>query len=313
MTKSNFHENLFLSVPYGSISPWFITGLVDAEGSFIINIIKDDSRRLGFLVLFQFEIALNEKDKALLEMLKEYFGVGNIFYNSKDDTFRLKVSNLDQLHDIIIPHFDEYYLLTKKRSDFELFKSIINIIKNKDHLTRDGLQAIVNFKASMNSGLTDKIKNLFPNTVPANRPEFKVENIPDSNWLAGFSEGESCFFVSIYKSTKSKLGLAVQLVFKITQHSRDEELLNKIAEFLACGRVEKRSGDACDYVVNSIKEFDSKVITFFTQYPLLGLKSLNFNDFKKVFELMKTKQHLTEQGLAKIKEIKAGMNTNRGQ
>jgi hypothetical protein len=105
----------------------------------------------------------------------------------------------------------------------------------------------------------------------------------------------------------------VQLVFKITQHSRDEELLNKIAEFLACGRVEKRSGDACDYVVNSIKEFDSQVIPFFTQYPLLGLKSLNFNDFKKVFELMKTKQHLTEEGLAKIKEIKAGMNTNRGQ
>ena len=82
MTKSNFlgyAENLFLSVSYGSISPWFITGLADAEGSFIINIIKDDSRRLGFLVLFQFEIALNEKDKALLEMLKEYFGVGNIF------------------------------------------------------------------------------------------------------------------------------------------------------------------------------------------------------------------------------------------
>lgn len=312
MKKSNFNDNLFPSISCGSISPWFITGLVDAEGSFIVNIIKDDSRRLGFLVLFQFEIGLNEKDKVLLEMLKEYFGVGNIFYNSKDETFRLKVSNLDQLHDIIIPHFDKYYLLTKKRSDFELFKSIINIIKSKDHLTRGGLQAIVNLKASMNSGLTDKVKNLFPNTVPVNRPEFKVENIPDSNWLAGFSEGESCFFVSIYKSTKSKLGLAVQLVFKITQHSRDEELLYKIAEFLACGRVEKRSGDACDYVVNSIKEFESKVIAFFTQYPLLGLKSLNFNDFKKVFELMKTKQHLTEQGLAKIKEIKAGMNTNRG-
>lgn len=157
-----------------------------------------------------------------------------------------------------------------------MFKSIISIIKNKDHLTKEGLQAVVNLKASMNTGLTEKITDLFPNIVPVNRPKFKVENIPDPNWLAGFAEGESCFFVSIYKSLKSKLGLAVQLVFKITQHSRDKELLNKISEFLTCGRVEKRSGDACDYVVNSIKEFDGKIIPFFIKYPLLGSKSLNF-------------------------------------
>lgn len=100
----------------GCISPWFITGLVDAEGSFIVNIVKDNSRSLGFLILIHFEIALNEKDKILLEMLKEYFGIGNIFFNSHDNTYKLKVSNLDQIHDIIIPHFDKYYLLTQKRS-----------------------------------------------------------------------------------------------------------------------------------------------------------------------------------------------------
>ena len=78
----------------GCISPWFITGLVDAEGSFIVNIVKDNSRSLGFLILIHFEIALNEKDKILLEMLKEYFGIGNIFFNSHDNTYKLKEGDI---------------------------------------------------------------------------------------------------------------------------------------------------------------------------------------------------------------------------
>jgi len=89
-------------------------------------------------------------------------------------------------------------------------------------------------------------------------------------------------------------------------------LLNTIAQFLDCGRVELRSsGDACDFSVNSIKDFKNKIIPFFSNYPLYGSKSLNYADFVKVFELMDAKKHLTEEGLAAIKEIRAGMNTNR--
>lgn len=274
-----------------TVNPWFITGLVDAEGSFVVNIVKKDR---SFSAIVSFEIALNEKDKNILEMLKEYFSVGNIFYNSCDNTYKWKVSSIDQLYNIIIPHFNKYYLLTQKRADFELFASIVKTIKGKDHLSTKGLQDIVNLKASMNLGLTEKVKIYFPDTIPVNRPKFKNMSIPDPNWLAGFAEGESCFFVSIYNSSKSKIGLAVQLVFKITQHSRDQELLHSIAQFLDCGRVEKRSGDACDFTVNSIKDFNDKIIPFFLKYSLLGSKYLNFNDFKKVLELMVIKEHLTE-------------------
>lgn len=106
--------------------------------------------------------------------------------------------------------------------------------------------------------------------------------------------------------------MAVQLALIITQHSRDKELLNIIAQFLECGRVEVRSsGGGCDFTVNSIKDFKNKIIPFFSEYPLLGTKSLNYNDFVKVFRLMNTKKHLTEEGLATIIKIKSGMNTGR--
>lgn len=55
-----------------------------------------------------------------------------------------------------------YPLLTQKSVDFFLFKQIIDLINNKAHLTVEGLNQIVNLKASMNLGLSDKLKLEFP-------------------------------------------------------------------------------------------------------------------------------------------------------
>jgi len=41
---------------------------------------------------------------------------------------------------------------------------------------------------------------------------------------------------------------------------------------------------------------------------LQGVKAKNYENFKKVAELMKSKSHLTESGLEEIKSIKSEMN-----
>jgi len=41
-------------------------------------------------------------------------------------------------------------LLTQKAADFLLFKQAVKFVKNKSHLTTEGLNQIVNIKASMN-------------------------------------------------------------------------------------------------------------------------------------------------------------------
>ena len=293
------------------VNPWFITGLVDAEGSFIVHVVKDDSRILGYFVLASFELALNVKDRLLLNLLQETLGnAGNIYYNPQDDTYKYKVSNIEGLINFVIPHFQKYPLLTQKRADFELFVRIVQIINKKEHLTLKGLQEIINLKASLNLGLSKKLLDTFK-VVPVERPKFNPTLISDPAWFAGFCEGESCFFISISKSPKSKLGWAVQLVFKITQHSRDIQLLQLIKDFLDCGRVEKRAGFAADFTVTSIKDIEGKILTFFDKYPLLGSKLLNLKDFNEAFKIMKVKGHLTEEGLNKIRVIKAGMNTGR--
>ncbi len=115
----------------------------------------------------------------------------------------------------------------------------------------------------MNLGICNKIKAFFPKTVVVARPKVINKQIPNPYWLSGFVQGEGCFFISIYKSQKSKLGLSVQLVFKITQHSRDIVLLKTIAIYFNCGRVVKRNTNACDFTVNCFKDFQDKVVPFF--------------------------------------------------
>ena len=64
--------------------------------------------------------------------------------------------------DVIIEHFNNYPLITKKKyKDFELFKQAIILIKDKKHLTIEGFNQILAIRASMNKGLPLVLKKLF--------------------------------------------------------------------------------------------------------------------------------------------------------
>lgn len=291
---------------------WFVSGLVDAEGSFGVNLVKKESSKIGYSVLIYFEIGLNKKDKQLLETVNQVLGVEkSLYYNKSDDTLKLKISNLDELINNVIPYFKKYPLFTQKRVDFQLMCKVVEIVQEKRHLTIEGLNDILSIKAAMNLGLSDKLKDEFLNIKPLTRLTVDT-GIPNKDWLAGFMEGESCFYVSVYNSPKSKLNYAVQLVFKITQHIRDKVLLENISKLLECGRVEiRKSGDACDFTVTSFNEFKKYMIPYWENYPLIGHKSNDYIDFKRVYEIMLTKGHLTDEGLTKIVDIKNSMNTKR--
>jgi len=88
---------------------------------------------------------------------------------------------------------------------------------NKEHNSLEGIQKIVGFKASLNWGLSEKLKKAFPDIVSTKRPH----NISEAMYkkfspqrVAGFCIGESNFFITVQKS-KTKSGLAVWLRFSI--------------------------------------------------------------------------------------------------
>ena len=208
---------------------------------------------------------------------------------------------------IIIDHFERYPLITQKRSDYELFKQVFYIIKNKEHLTMDGLNKIVAIRASWNLGLSvaARIKAAFPAIIPIQRPLTLDQKISDPYWLAGFTTGEGCFFVSIPKSKSHKLGTVIQLRFHLAQHNRDSQLIESLVEYLGCGKVYRRSG-AVDFTVTTFSDLTCKVLPFFLEHLIEGVKSKDFEDFCKVADIMKEKGHLTTEGWApRLKYLKS--------
>ena len=117
--------------------------------------------------------------------------------------------------------------------------------------------------------------------------------------------------VTIRKSSTHLTGSQVELVFQINQHSRDEQLMISLAEYLKCGVISKHSKNAIVFKVTKFSDLNQNIIPFFSRYPIIGVKSKDFADFCKVAELMQNKEHLTASGLDQIRQIKAGMNTGR--
>jgi len=92
------------------------------------------------------------------------------------------VSSLKDLDNVIIPHFDKYSLISSpKQADFELFKMIIYIIKDRKHITIEGLHRIIAIKASLNLGLSDNLKSNFSSIIPVARPLVVNQQIKDPN------------------------------------------------------------------------------------------------------------------------------------
>jgi hypothetical protein len=190
--------------------------------------------------------------------------------------------------------------------------SAYEMMKNKEHLTSNGVEKIVSIKASINLGLSTELKSEFLNFNSVVRPIIKDSKIPHEEWIVGFTSGEGCFKVTVYKSPNSKIGFKVQLVFHITQHYRDKELMESLITYFGCGKLEKDPrGPWLNFSVYKFNENYENILPFFKKYKIVGKKYKDFKDWCKVAEMIKAKDHLTGSGLSEIKYIKSGMNKGR--
>src|ERR1700694_1354377 len=164
-----------------TLHPYFITGFTDAEGSFIITIYPDSRMRNGVRVEAMFKIGLNERDKDLLIQIQQYFGgIGHIYHEDSVKGEYYKVSKKLDLLNVIIPHFEKYPLLTQKQADFKLFVQIVQLMNKNAHLDKDGLQEIVNIRASLNTGASKFIQSYFPSIQAVTKETVYTSSIPSS-------------------------------------------------------------------------------------------------------------------------------------
>jgi hypothetical protein len=140
------------------LNPNYIVGLVDGEGSFTAYVKNSDSTKKvqrRTKVEPRFFLKLIEKDKKILDELKKFFGCGNVYFQkdkraNHQNCYRYEVANRNDLEKIIVPFFKRNSLqLRSKKSDFEMFCRILEMVQNKEHLKESGLRKIYILKQKM--------------------------------------------------------------------------------------------------------------------------------------------------------------------
>ncbi len=129
----------------------WIVGFVDGEGCFSVSIFKNRTSKSGFQVMPEFVVTQGQKSLNVLEEIKSFFGCGSIFVNRrydnhKENIYRFCIRSLNNLHEKVIPFFKENQLRTSKKYDFALFCEVIEMMRNRHHLTLEGLEKIRQLK-----------------------------------------------------------------------------------------------------------------------------------------------------------------------
>ena len=126
----------------------------------------------------------------------------------------------------------------------------------------------------------------------------------ESMWIVGFVDGEGYFHIGIAQNSTYKLGIQVLPEFVITQHQRDIKLLYAIKDFFGCGYIIQDKRGICQYRVRTHTHLLDIIIPFFERHSLKTMKKIDFLKFRKVVLLMEKGEHLTLEGLQKIRKIR---------
>jgi hypothetical protein len=132
--------------------------------------------------------------------------------------------------------------------------------------------------------------------------------------VAGFTSGDGSFHIKTSKSATTKLGTRVQLRFSIGLDIREKLLITDLVKFFNLQDFDKyiyTTENVVNFQITNFTDIMNIIIPFFEQYPIEGIKKLDYVDFKTVGDLMLNKEHLTQSGLDKIIKIQSNMNRSR--
>ena len=124
-----------------NLDPQWIVGFVDGEGRFFVGINSHPSLKMGVQVLPEFTVVQHKSNIQLLHGLKSYFGCG-VIRGNHGDRIAYRVRGHTHFLDTILPFFEKHKLKSKKRIEFERFRTIVLMMARGDHLTAEGLEKI---------------------------------------------------------------------------------------------------------------------------------------------------------------------------
>ena len=147
-----------------NLSPDYISGLAQTDGSFFCSVVISTKHRFGLQFRPKFTLTADLDSKYVLDSIAQYFGCGKVTPNLKTHSAEYVVEKLENLQNIIIPHFLNYPVFCAKLHAFKLFKQIVSILNTKDNRTIEGRIELLKMALSMNittNRSKDRINLLF--------------------------------------------------------------------------------------------------------------------------------------------------------
>ncbi len=131
-----------------------MVGFIDGEGSFSVSVNKHRTMKSGIEVKPEFEIELRADDREILERVMETIGCG-ILYDCSYERYgwfphvKYKITSTKDMEKYLFPFLDHYPLQAKKKQVYELFRTIILLMRNGGHRTEQGIGQILEIRNEM--------------------------------------------------------------------------------------------------------------------------------------------------------------------
>ena len=88
-----------------------------------------------------------------------------MYFRTNKNIAVFRITKIENLRNIIIPHFNKYPLISQKSIDFYLWSKVIEIIFRKEHLTQSGVLTILCYYAAINRGISKKVLMFYPHPL----------------------------------------------------------------------------------------------------------------------------------------------------
>ena len=145
----------------------------------------------------------------------------------------------------------------------------------------------------------------------------KQERLKIEQWILGFTDGEGCFSVSIFRNKTTKSGWQIFPEFVITQGKKSLPALGIFKKYFECGtiiqniRYDNHKEHLYRYCVRSVSDLRESIIPFFRRNRLYTAKQKDFELFAEIVELIFQKKHLTPKGMQTIARKVERMNRKK--
>jgi len=150
-----------------SLANAWLSGIIDAEGCFNVTLFKREAMALGYQVKLRFMI--DQKDS--LDTLLIIKNLWNMLLTNR----KLKNRDTSSMHRVeinsfikippVVEYLNKFRLKTKKEESFNKWVTVYGLVKNKAHLTEEGLNEIrkiskeINLITSVTNKTGDKLSS----------------------------------------------------------------------------------------------------------------------------------------------------------